>query len=209
MVEPGSFELRWRWLAIIALCSTILGALTAAAIYRPWNSGLFAFTASTDKAVVGGPFALVDMNGRRVTDRDFWNRPAIVTFGYTIDPDQTPASLQVMRRIIQEMGAQADRVHFVFITLDPGWDTPSRLKAYLEQYDRRIQGLTGNAEDIAAVARSYKMTIIRDTAATQANRQSITFDTLIFLMNARGVYVAHVTLDDHVMPFIHRLKEVL
>jgi protein SCO1/2 len=208
-MAPGPIELRWRWLALIAFYSLTLGSLLGLALYRDKLTRVAPTEVTTiGDALVGGHFSLIDLNGRRVTDADFRNRPLIVTFGYTSDPDQTPAVLQVVGRIIEALGVNEARANFVLITLDPE-DTPERLTEYLQHFNKRIQGLTGSAIDIAAAAKSYRIPVVRGVEATPKDSRSISFDAMIFLLNSQGIYVSHATLDDDVGPFIHRLKQVL
>lgn len=108
-------------------------------------------------ASVGGPFELVDQNGRAVTDRDFRGRPMLVYFGYTYCPDICPTTLQVLSEALAEAGASADDVAFLFVSVDPERDTPERLREYVTLFDPPPLALTGSPEDVAAAARAYRV----------------------------------------------------
>ncbi len=80
-------------------------------------------------ALVGGPFALVDQDGRRVTEKDFLGKYMLVFFGYTFCPDVCPTELQVMAAALDQMGPAAERIQPVFVSIDPERDTPGVMKA--------------------------------------------------------------------------------
>jgi protein SCO1/2 len=123
----------------------------------------FACTARDDPplagAAIGGPFALVDQDGRRVSDRDFAGRYRIVYFGYTHCPDACPTDLatlgQALARFDKEDPERAALVQPLFISVDPERDTPALLKLYVASFHPRLEGLTGSPAEIAAVAREY------------------------------------------------------
>lgn len=107
---------------------------------------------------IGGPFALIDQDGRAVTDADFRGRPMLVYFGLTYCPDICPTDLALIAETMAQLGPQADRFQALFITIDPERDTPEQLRDYIGLFDRRIRGLTGDLKAIAAAARAYRVT---------------------------------------------------
>ncbi len=108
-------------------------------------------------AEVGGPFELVDAEGRTVTDRDFRGRWMLVFFGYTFCPDICPTTLGTVSVALERLGPLADRVAPVFVTVDPERDTPEAVGAFGRQFDPRIVGLTGTPERIREVAKRYRV----------------------------------------------------
>jgi protein SCO1/2 len=106
---------------------------------------------------VGGPFSLVDQTGRPVTDATWRGRWMLVYFGYTTCPDVCPTELQTIAASLDLLGPQAPQVVPIFISIDPGRDTPARLADYVKLFDERLVGLTGTLQQIAAVARAYRV----------------------------------------------------
>src|SRR5258708_5898973 len=96
------------------------------------------------KALIGGPFSLIDTDGKRVTDRDLQGKLMLVFFGYTHCPDVCPTELQTMAEVIDKLGPDADKVAPIFISVDPSRDTPQALSAYVKNFSPRIIGLTCN-----------------------------------------------------------------
>jgi protein SCO1 len=105
---------------------------------------------------VGGPFSLVDQEGRAVTDRDFRGAPKLVFFGFTHCPDVCPTALQQASEVLRALGPKGDRLRFLFVTIDPERDTAAVLKDYLGSFDPRIVGLTGTPEQVSAAVKAYR-----------------------------------------------------
>jgi protein SCO1 len=106
----------------------------------------------------GGPFALTDHTGRRVTDQDFRGSWLLVQFGYTGCPDLCPLSLDTLARALDLLGpAAAARVQPLFVTVDPARDTPGALAAFVPAFHPRLVGLTGSEPEIRAVAKAYRV----------------------------------------------------
>ena len=112
-------------------------------------------------ATIGGPFALIDQHGRRVTDKDFAGRYRIMYFGYTSCPDVCPTDMQTlgaaMRLIDRRDPALSRRIVPVFVTVDPARDTPAVLGTFVSAFYPRMIGLTGSAQAIASVAKEYRV----------------------------------------------------
>jgi protein SCO1/2 len=112
-------------------------------------------------ATMGGPFTLTDHNGRRVSDTAFAGKYRLVYFGYTFCPDVCPLDMQMigagLRRFEASDPARAARVQPIFITVDPARDTPEVLRHFVAAFHPRLIGLTGSEEEIARVAREYRI----------------------------------------------------
>lgn len=101
------------------------------------------------------PFTLVDQNNHPFTNAAFANKPRVVFFGYTGCADICPTMLSALAGNISELGTSAANAMFVFMTVDPEHDTPSRLKPYLKQFSPTLVGLTGKPEEVLNTLRAY------------------------------------------------------
>ena len=112
-------------------------------------------------AKIGGPFALVDQDGRPRTDRDFAGRWRIMYFGYTFCPDVCPTEMQTIAAGLKAFADghpdQARRVVPIFVTVDPRRDTPAVLKQFVSAFGPNMVGLTGTPAEIDRVADAYKI----------------------------------------------------
>jgi Uncharacterized protein SCO1/SenC/PrrC, involved in biogenesis of respiratory and photosynthetic systems len=93
----------------------------------------------------GNPFRLSEHRGNVV----------VLFFGYTNCPDVCPATLAYYTQVKRELGELADRVRFVFVTVDPEYDTPERLERYISRFDPSFYGLWGTPEQIREIAAEY------------------------------------------------------
>ncbi|MGQ3040143.1 MAG: SCO family protein [Brevundimonas sp.] len=113
---------------------------------------------STGQPQVGGPFQLVNQDGRTVDQTMLDGRWSLVFFGFTYCPDYCPTTLTSLEATKQQMGAKADDLQIVFISVDPERDTPQALKDYLstDGFPQGVIGLTGTPGQVRAAADAYR-----------------------------------------------------
>lgn len=133
---------------------------------------------------IGGPFQLVDAEGRPVTERSLLRKPTLLFFGFTYCPQVCPTTLMDMTRWMKALGPEADRINAVFVSVDPERDTPERLKLYLSSFDPRIQGYTGTAEAVTAMVKAYHIYVAKVPLA--GGDYTVDHSTAIYLLDARG-----------------------
>src|SRR6202030_375210 len=95
-------------------------------------------------SAIGGPFQLVDQNGKTVTDADLKGKWSLVYFGYTHCPDACPTALNDIAIALDQLGPKREAVRSVFITVDRERDTPEVLKNYVTSFDAQILALSGS-----------------------------------------------------------------
>ena len=178
-------------LLTVIVAGFLIGALGGAAMLALTESRSERAVATSGKALIGGPFALTDQNGKTVTDQDFRGRFMLVFFGFTHCPDICPAELQVMSRSLDALGPKAEEVVPIFITLDPERDTPEVMGAYVKNFGARFLGLTGSPEAIAAVAKAYRIAYSKFQEDPASSDYSIDHSALGYLMGKDGEYVTH------------------
>jgi cytochrome oxidase Cu insertion factor (SCO1/SenC/PrrC family) len=174
-----------------------------------YMSRQLAESGGTGVALVGGPFSLTDQNGRRVSEKDFLGRHMLVFFGFTYCPDICPTELQVMTAALDAMGPEGEKIQPVFVSIDPERDTPEVLKSYVENFGPRLIGLTGTPEEIAAVAKAYRVYYAK--AGDQSSPDSYLMDhsSIIYLMGPDGRFVKHFPFTTDVAKLTAELKEAL
>lgn len=101
---------------------------------------------------------LGDHRGQTVRPSDWIGRPALVFFGFTWCPDVCPTTLSDISGWLEELGTEADRLTVALISVDPERDTPEVLESYLANFDPRIIGLVGPADQITRVAADFRVT---------------------------------------------------
>src|SRR3990170_2462811 len=144
-------------LLLLIVGGFLIGAIAGAAVLVLTGSFSGPTVATSGKALIGGPFTLVDPTRKTVTDQDFRGRYMLIFFGFTHCPDICPAELQVMAGALDQLGDKASKVVPIFITLDPERDTPEVVGAYVKNFGPNIVGLTGSMEAISAAAQAYRV----------------------------------------------------
>jgi cytochrome oxidase Cu insertion factor (SCO1/SenC/PrrC family) len=144
-------------------------------------------------AAIGGPFRLVDGDGRERSDADFRGKLMLVEFGYTFCPDVCPLGLQLFADVLDRLGPAADEIAPVFITLDPARDTPEVLKSYAQHFSPRIVPLSGSREAVDAAAKAYRVYFrLGADAATNPN-YLVDHSAILYLMGRDGKFLTHFT----------------
>lgn len=100
---------------------------------------------------------LEDQYGKNRTLKDFAGKVVVVFFGYTQCPDVCPTSMSELAEVKRALGADGDRLQGIFVTVDPERDTADMLKAYMASFDPSFIALRGTPEQLAAVAKDFKI----------------------------------------------------
>jgi protein SCO1/2 len=153
---------------------------------------------------IGGPFSLTDHRGLAVTERDFRGRPMAVFFGFTYCPDVCPTTLTEMTGFIEALGPDADRIQWVFVSVDAERDTPQAMAAYLEAFDRRIIGLTGTEEQIASAARGFRVFYRR--VPLEGGGYTMDHSASTFLLDAEGRFAGTVDYKESERVALEKLR---
>jgi protein SCO1/2 len=144
---------------------------------------------------VGGPFSLIDGDGKPVTDQTWRGKYMLVYFGYTFCPDVCPTTLSSVADALDKMGAKADRIQPLFITVDPRRDIPLVVKQYAAAFGPRIIGLTGSPEQIAAAAKAYRVYYAEHRTGPGPEDYSMDHSSVLYLMGPDGQFIAPVRAD--------------
>ncbi|MBV9426245.1 MAG: SCO family protein [Bradyrhizobiaceae bacterium] len=147
---------------------------------------------SAGAAAIGGPFSLVDQNGRTVTDKDLRGHPFLVFFGFTHCPDVCPTSLFEISEVLGKLGPDAQKLSTLFVTIDPERDTPAAMKDYLASFNPRLVGLTGDPAAIAAVAKEYRVYVKK--VPLENGEYTMDHTALVYLMDKEGRFVTPFNL---------------
>jgi protein SCO1/2 len=157
--------------------------------------------------VIGGPFSLVDQNGRTFTDANLKGKWHLVFFGYTHCPDVCPTTLNDLSLALDRLGAKKSEVGIVFISVDPDRDTPPVLKSYIESFGGPVVALTGTPDEIAKAAQDYKVYYAKHPTA--GGGYDMDHSALIYVMDPQGRFTATFTPDDSDDTIATRLQKLL
>lgn len=139
-------------------------------------------------SLVGGPFQLVDQDGKPTTEATLKGQWNAVFFGFTYCPDVCPGTLQALAAASDQLGPKAKDLKIVFISVDPARDTPEQVKAFLsgDNLPKNILGLTGTPEQTAAAAKAYR---VYSRKVGEGPDYSVDHSTAVYLMDPKGRFV--------------------
>ncbi|WP_346899485.1 SCO family protein [uncultured Roseibium sp.] len=158
-------------------------------------------------AAIGGPFELVNGNGETVTDKDFAGKPLAIYFGFTFCPDVCPTTLTEMQGWIEALGPDADRLNFLFVTVDPERDTPDVMRDYVAAFDKRIVPLSGSREQVDAVVRSYR--VYAKKVPLDDGDYTMDHSAAVFLMNSDNRFVGTIAYGEDEENALKKLRRLI
>ena len=210
-IQSGSGRLNWVVLALLIVGVAILVYVSGfklddeAKLPQKSEDQLAGGTPT-----IGGPFTLVNQDGKTVTDKDFRGQYLMIYFGYTYCPDVCPTSLTYMSDALDLLGDTAARVTPMLITIDPARDTPEHLKEYATYFHPRLHALTGSPEQIAAVAKAYRVYY------SKVEREDATEDdylmdhsSVTYVMGPDGEFRLHFSHGTDAETIASRLRDLL
>ena len=158
------------------------------------------------RAAIGGPFRLIDGDGRVVTDRDFRGRWMMIYFGYTRCPDACPTALQDMADAVDLLGDRKADVALLFVTIDPARDTPAAVKDYVSNFHAAITGLSGSADQVAKAAKAYRVYYAEHATS---DGYEMDHSSIIYVMDRRGDFVTNFTHQTSPAQIAGKLRELM
>ena len=176
----------------------LLGLLAAGLVILAGLGGMLFWQAGAARpqaeAQLGGPFHMVDQDGRPVDQSILNGRWSAVFFGYTYCPDVCPATLQALGQASKRLGDKARTLQIVFVSIDPARDTPKMMKDYIEAQAIPVRtiGLTGSPAQVAAIAKAYRVYYAK---VGTGRDYSMDHTALVYLMDPTGHFAAPLSHD--------------
>lgn len=168
-----------RVLAVFVVLGLALAVLAGLAVKRSL------IDAPVQAAAIGGPFQLIDTKGATVDQSLLKGKWSVVFFGFTHCPDVCPTTLFEMAQVEPLLGAKAEKLQTVFISVDPERDTVAQMKAYAanDAFPKRLVALTGSPAQTAAAAKAYR--VYYQKVGTGLD-YAVNHAAYSYLMNPRG-----------------------
>ncbi len=124
-------------------------------------------------------------DGRRVTQADYRGQVVMLYFGYTYCPDVCPTTLLNVANILKRLGSDAQRIRVLFVTVDPNRDTLPVLADYVKNFAPEIEGLRGDPDELASLARRYRL-VYSVTPETKDHPYEVTHASAIYIFDSSG-----------------------
>ncbi|GFP93824.1 protein sco1 homolog 1 mitochondrial [Phtheirospermum japonicum] len=169
---------------------------------------------SAGKAAIGGPFNLIDHNGKPVTDKDFIGKWNLIYFGFTHCPDICPDELIKMAEAIDKIKKKSGmEVVPVFISVDPERDNVEQVREYVKEFHPKLIGLTGSPDEVKNAARAYRVYYMK--TEEEGSDYLVDHSIVMYLMDPNMQFVKFfgknfdaATLADGVIQEIKQHKKV-
>ncbi|KAK1780522.1 SCO1/SenC-domain-containing protein [Copromyces sp. CBS 386.78] len=147
-------------------------------------------TKGVGRPKVGGPFELIDHNGKPMTEKDLKGRYSLVYFGFSHCPDICPEELDKMAAMFEKVEAERPgALKPVFVTCDPARDTPQVLKEYLAEFHPKFIGLTGTYDQIKAMCKAYRVYFSTPSKVEPGQDYLVDHSIYFYLMDPEGDFV--------------------
>lgn len=159
---------------------------------------------------IGGPFTLTDHNGKTVTEQDFKDKPSLLFFGYTFCPDVCPTTLAEMTLWVEDLGDDAKKLNYIFVSVDPGRDTPESMKEYVSVFFDGLTGLTGTREQIDAVAKAFRVYAKR-AEDEDGDTETYVLDhtASVYLMKKNNVFTGTISYGEEHESAVGKIRKLL
>jgi protein SCO1/2 len=133
-------------------------------------------------------FSLQAAGNKTFTQEDLKGKTVLMFFGYASCPDICPTTMAQLSEVIAKLGDDAKDVRIIFISVDPHRDTPDMLQAYVDAFNKNAIGLTGNEDQIAALARNYRIAyqIEKPKADDNPDIYDVTHSRGVFIFDNQG-----------------------
>jgi protein SCO1/2 len=187
----------------------VLAALAYAALHFRYGTSAAPPVVTSGVATVGRPFKLIDQYGKTVSSESFRGRAQVIYFGWSNDPDLTPAALQILTAALASKALAGRRLQPIFITLDPQQDQPGRLARFLGAYHPTLVGLTGTESEIIDLASAYKLYWKRIVDASLPQGYSIDFASHYYVTGASGDLLGVVPHTTNAMELAEEIDKML
>lgn len=158
--------------------------------------------------LIGGPFALTAPNGSRVTEQTLKGKPFAIFFGFTRCPDVCPTTLSRMAQLRKQLGPDGDKFRIVFVSVDPGYDSPQDIGRYVELFGTPILGLTGTDAEVNAAVKAYRA-FYEKVPTNGGKNYTIDHTASVYLMDASGRLQSIIAYDETGPSALAKLKRLV
>ncbi|MFC5387480.1 SCO family protein [Aquamicrobium segne] len=189
--------MRKIFIAILALIAVLIGV-----------AGYLFYQKQNSSEPFGQPFTLTDQTGQPITEKAFRGQPSAVFFGFTHCPEVCPTTLYELAGWLNTLGDEGKNIRAYFVSVDPERDTPEIMNTYISNFSDRIIGITGEPEQVAAMAKSFG--IFWKKVPTEDGDYTVDHTASVLLLNSGGDFsgtIAYGESPDTAMAKLKRLAQ--
>lgn len=208
MTEKAPPKSRLKQARLLLWILVVLAAIGAAALYLIPHEQTHApeATAGPVKLGYGGPFTLMDDDGKPFSSQALAGKPYAIYFGFTRCGDVCPTTLSRLVKL-RRQAAKDQAMHIVFITIDPKNDGPKEVGQYASLFNAPIIGLTGSQAQIDQVKKQYG--IFAQPMRHARSGQELEHTALVLLFERNGQLAGTISADEPDAVALAKIKKLI
>ena len=139
----------------------------------------------------GSNFSLLDVNNEMITEESFKGPITAIFFGFTNCPDVCPMTLGNLDQAINNLkDNKKEKFKVFFVSIDPDRDTPEVIRNYLEIFENKMYGITGDPEKVFLLSQSWG--VLSEKIFDEEGNYSINHSSSIILLKD-GKYLDRIS----------------
>lgn len=162
-----------------------------------------------DNTKISDNFTLESENGHPFTYGNLENKFTLMYFGFSSCPDVCPITVQKLSEAADLLDKElSNKTQFIFVSVDPERDDLNALKEFTNQFNNKIEGITGTKNEIDKLASSLKVYYSADKQNTEANYY-VDHSSFIYLLNPEVKLICQFTHDASAQEIAQQLKNII
>ena len=143
------------------------------------------------KKFQGSSFSLNDVNNDIITESSFEGPLTAIFFGFTNCPDVCPMTLNNLDLVIKNLDQEKkNKFKVFFVSIDPERDSPEVIKDYLNSFENKIYGITGDPKKVFLMSKSWG--VLSEKIFTEDGNYLINHSSSIILLKD-GKYLSRIS----------------
>jgi len=165
-------------------------------------------TQTSGKPRIGGKWTLTDHDGKIMSSEDLKGNWLIYYFGFIHCPDVCPEEMEKIGEVVSILKSKhkVDKIIPVFVTVDPERDTPEKVKDYVLRYSPHYLGLSGTMDEIAKVAKDFKIFYSKSESDEFGNYQ-VDHSIVSYLFDPEGEFSDYFTKSDSIQKRVNKFMK--
>lgn len=197
-----------RKIILVGLMSFLLIAAVAAGAFLFSKPDTFRGTAYVEPYPIASEIQLTRADGTPFRLSELRGKVVLLFFGYTSCPDVCPTTMAELRQALERVGAKADQVQVIYVTVDPQRDTPERVQEYVNHFNPNFIGLSGSESELAKVWNDYG--IFREIVdGTSAAGYLVNHTARVTMIDQQGNLRVSFPFDTPLEDIVHDLELLL
>ena len=139
----------------------------------------------------GSSFSLKDVNNEIITESSFEGPLTAIFFGFTNCPDVCPMTLNNLDLVIKNLEQKKkEKFKVFFVSIDPERDSTKIIKDYLNSFENKIYGITGDPKKVFLMSKSWG--VLSEKIFTEDGNYLINHSSSIILLK-NGKYLNRIS----------------